>query len=352
MADAPVPVGPKFPITTSETASIDLQQLANALWPLLEPRVVASFPGQKSTGPALPNQVLGLTAVVVGAGSSPGAPTNLLMSLIKQNSSNSTPSPPTPPLPNQQRLIWDSYPGASSFNIYRTAANGSTFSLYDTSATNSYTDLAATLCVSGTAGAGPEYYVANIYLYKVSAMVSGLESALSATQSCILYANGVQDHIGGDFNVSCTSDYANATGAPLGGHTLCLKNTITAAFGDWLPWVGNNATQWNLPVGAYTKLRIDVKAMQSPAALTLRALRVGDVQIQAQGGGPLDVPLGNYATFVNGSWVTFIVPLVDLLTDWTSGSPVLQRAFYKTNVSEQTGNTGGIYFIDNMILTP
>ncbi len=289
---------------------------------------------------------------VFTAGNPGAAPTGLLIALIGQSSSNSTPSPPTPPLPNQQSLIWDSYPGASSFNVYRTAANGSTFSLYDTSATNSYTDLAATLCVSGTAGAGPEYYVANVYLYKVSAIVSGVESALSTTQSCIFYANGVQDHTGGDFNVSCTSDYANATGSPPGGHSLCLKNTITGAFGDWLPWSGNNTTQWNLPVGAYTKLRIDIKAMQSPAALTLRALRVGDVQINAQGGGPLDVSLGNYATFVTGSWVTFIVPLADLLTDWTSGSAVLQRAFYKTNVSDQTGNTSNIYFIDNFMFTP
>lgn len=72
---------PQFPIvtttTTTSSGEVDLAALADALWPLLEPRVVASFPGQKSTGPALPNQVTGLTAVVVGGGgiTVPQAPT-------------------------------------------------------------------------------------------------------------------------------------------------------------------------------------------------------------------------------------------------------------------------------------
>lgn len=43
---------------------LDLEALADALWPLLEDRVVASFPGQKGTGSPLPNPPLNL--VVTG----------------------------------------------------------------------------------------------------------------------------------------------------------------------------------------------------------------------------------------------------------------------------------------------
>lgn len=277
---------------------------------------------------------------------------NLLMDLQGQSSSNSTPSPPTPPLPNQQRLRWDVVAGATGYNIWR-SVNGGAFTLYDTSPTNSYTDLAATLCVNGTAGAGPDFYPANVYRYKIAATAPGFTTGLlSATQSCIYYANGVQEHTGGDFNANMTSDYASNTGAPQGGHTLCLKNTTSGVFGDWIPWAGNLATQWNLTIGAYNFLRLDVKAMQTGSGLQFAPIRVGDVAIQAQGGGQLLIQSTAYAPLVNGVWVTLIIPLSDLMTDWTSGSGVQLHAFYKTNVQDTIGTVGNIYYFDNVMFTP
>lgn len=51
---------------------LDLAALADALWPLLESRIVASFPGQKGTGSPLPSPPLNLTA---------GSPTTSTISL-------------------------------------------------------------------------------------------------------------------------------------------------------------------------------------------------------------------------------------------------------------------------------
>lgn len=291
---------------------------------------------------------------VVPSGSGIGAPPqvqNLLLDLQGQTSSNSTGSPPTPPFPNQQKIVWDAASTATGYNIYRSIDGGS-FSLYDTSAVTNYTDLAATNCVNGTAGAGPDYYVSTVYRYKIAGTNASGEGAQSATQSCIYYANGVQDHMGGDFNTGCTSDYANATGSPLGGHTLCLKNTTTGGFGDWLPWAGNNATKWNLPVGPYNYFQLDVKAMQASSSLQFHPLRVGDVEILAQGGGTLTIQSSDYATLVNGTWVTVKVPLSVLLKDWTSGSGVQQHAWYKCNIQDTSASSGQVYFIDNVLFVP
>jgi len=275
----------------------------------------------------------------------------LLLDLQGQSSSNSTPSPPTPPLPNQQTIRWSAVSGATGYKIYR-SVNGGSFTAYDTSATTSYTDLAATTCVNGTAGSGPDYYVPNSYRYKVAATAGASEGPQSTTQSCIYYANGVQEHTGGDFNLNCTTDYANSGGSPQGGHTLCMLMTTTGGFGDWIPWAGNLATQWNLNIADYNYFQMDIKAMQASSSMQLAPIRVGDVAIQAQGGGQLLIQTSAYATLINGSWVTVKIPLVDLMTDWTSGSGVQLHSWYKTNVQDNSGSSGRTYYFDNVMFVP
>lgn len=296
-------------------------------------------------------KAVGSAVGVFSTGASLAQVQNLLMDLQGQTSSNSTPSAPTPPFPNQQKIRWDAVSGATGYNIYRSVNGGAFGSVYATSATNSYTDLAATLCVNGTAGAGPDFYVPNIYLYKVSATAGVIEGPQSATQSCIYYANGVQEHTGGDFNNGATTDYANTGGSPQGGHTLCMLMTTTAAFGEWIPWAGNLSTQWNLPLGAYNYFQLDVKANQS-SSLQFVPIRVGDVAIQAQGGGQIILPSTSYATLVNGSWVTIKIPLSDLMTDWTSGSGVQQETWYKCGIQSTSGSTGQSFYVDNVTFTP
>jgi len=297
--------------------------------------------------------VIGETVVLgyTPASGTPAAPLNVRIGLQGQSSSNSTPSPPTPPLPNQQTVLWDAVSGATSYNVYR-STNGGSYSVVGTPSTNSYQDLAATLCVNGTAGSGPDYYVANVYRYKISAIVGSVEGPLSDTQKCVYYANGVQDHTGGDFNLNATTDYASTTGAPQGGHTLCMKMTTTGAFGDWIPWAGNNATQWNLAIGAYGYLAMDVKAMQSGSSLQLVPIRVGDVPIQNSGGTQLVVQSSTYATLVNGSWVRVTIPLSVLMLDYTSGTPTQLTAWYKTNVQNNSSNVGDVFYFDNVEFIP
>lgn len=275
----------------------------------------------------------------------------LLLDLQGQTSSNSTSSPPTPPFPNQQKIRWTAVAFATGYNIAR-SVNGSSFIFYDSTASTSYIDLAATLCVNGTAGAGPDFYVPNTYQYKVSATALGFtEGPQSATQSCIYYANGVQEHTGGDFNNGCTSVYNSTSGSPQGGHTQCLQNTTTSAFGEWLPWAGNLATQWNLALGAYNFFQLDVNMGQS-GGLQFIPIRVGDVAIQAQAGGQLILQSTTYATLIAGTWVTIKIPLSDLMTDWTSGSGVQQHTFYKVGIQSTSGSTGQVFFVDNAMFVP
>lgn len=273
----------------------------------------------------------------------------LLLDLQAQAASNTTPSPPAPPLPNQQAIRWNSM-AADFYRVYR-GANGGVIASYDTSPVNSYTDLNATLCVNGAPGTGPDFYPANKYLYQVAAVVGGVEGPRSATQSCIYYANGVQEHTGGDFNNGATTDYVNAGGAPQGGHTLCALVTTTTAFGEWIPWAGNLAARWNLGLSPFNFFRIDVKANQV-SSLQFVPIRVGDVAIQAQAGGQLLLPSTNYAVLVPGAWVTLVIPLADLMTDWTSGSGVQQHAWYKLGIQSTSGSTGQSFFFDNLMFTP
>lgn len=288
-----------------------------------------------------------------------GAPANLLMILQGQTSPNSTPSAPTPPFPDQMSLAWDAVGGASSYKIYRTAANGSTFSLYDTSASNTYTDLGAIGCVGVTAGsAGPPpvaNYVANTYLYKVSAVVSGVETAQSTTQKFQVYKNGVASGWGGDYSfpnpgVNCFIDYNDTVGDPAG----CVKFNFTgASFAGFQPYMGNNMTLWNAWSGAFNFLTFDLKPTISGQTWQLNPLRVGDVPIYNTSGGQTAIVInGNLGPVpTNGQWDTYKIALSTMLNDYGSagtGPPVIQRAIYKFAIQDTTGNASGTFYMRNV----
>ena len=287
-------------------------------------------------------------------GSPPTAPTNLQVVLVGQDGASSTPSPPTPTNPNRINIAWTAAtPGGlpiSFYNIYR-SVNGGGFTLYATASGTTYSDLAATLSTNGTAGAGPIYYVANTYLYKVSAVDIGLnEGPLSGTQLFTIYKDSVFNW-GGDFDYGgMTSDYHDVTGSPQGG-TGDILNTVSGAFAGWLPWAGNLCTQWNMWAGAYNYISLDLKPSAPGQTWNIYAVRVGDVSISRPATYSNDV--GHYGPApAVGVWATYKVPLVVFLEDNTSGATVLQQAMYKFASTDQTGSASNHWWVDNVILSP
>lgn len=294
-------------------------------------------------------------------GGSVAGPTGLVMTLQGQTSANNTPSPPTPTSPNSQTLSWNAVTGATAYKIYR-SVNGGAFVLYASPAgtVTTFTDGAATNCVNGTAGATQPQYAANTYLYKVTAVVSGVESSQSATQSAIFYQNGVRTCNGGDLDFGgMTSNYNDTTGAPQGG-TADILNTVTGAFAGWLPYSGNDATQWNMWLGPYNYLYIDLKPSVANQIWNIYFARVGDILIYNSGGGTNVITINASTPYGPapqlGVWATYKIPLATILKDYGSpafsGGPVQQNAFYKFAVQDQTGLTNNRWWVDNVIFAP
>lgn len=297
----------------------------------------------------------GLLPIVV-PGVPPQAPTNLQLILQGQNSAGqNTGSPPTPNNANRIDIAWTAavaglYPVAS-YNIYR-SVNGGSYSLYAQpgGTGTTYSDTAATLSTNGTAGAGPIYYPANTYQYQVSAVdIHGNEGAQSGSQSFTIYQNGVFNW-GGDFDYGgLTSAYNDTTGVPQGGVGDIL-NTVNGAYGGWLPYAGNLTTKWNMWVGAFNYISLDLKPSVINQLWNIFALRVGDVSISRPNTYSNSVTNYGPAPAV-GVWKTYKIPLVVFLEDNTSGSTVLQQALYKFAISDQTGLATNHWFVDNVILS-
>lgn len=304
---------------------------------------------------------IGFTPRTVGSAPvPPSAPSNLQVLLQGQTSANNTPSPPTPTSPNFTKIGWAAAsPGSrplGSYNIYR-GVNGGALTLYDNvpSSVLTYSDSNATLSINGTAGSGPQYYTANTYQYKVSAVDNqGLEGPLSTTQKMIVYQNGQMNWLG-DYSFGVSVNYNDTTGVPQGG-TADIACTITTPYGGFLPVSGNLYTQWNMWVGACNYLQMDIKPTQNGQRLQLYCVRVGDVNIYNSSGQSYNSDFANYGPpLTNGVWGTYRFPLPNILTDYgPSGTfgPAVQYAVYKFAVQDQTGNAGVVFYVDNIMYVP
>lgn len=284
-------------------------------------------------------------------------PQNVLMSLQGQTVAGATGpfvnNVPQPTSPDFTQITWNPVAGATGYKIYR---NGVLLASPAGTATI-FSDPVATLSVNGTAGAGPQYFVANTYQYQVTSIVGGVESAKSATQSFIVYANGVQNGIGQDFTDTniATVDY-NDTTLALSGQK-CVKVTVTGASGYWLPVLGNSVCLWDMWGGAFPYLYMDVKITRVGQQLTIKALRVGDVAIFDATGSTngYSVLINNYATLANGQWVTVKIPKADYLTDRGpsgTGTPTVQNAMYKFLIQSPSGTVGEVWGFNNIRFGP
>lgn len=282
-------------------------------------------------------------------------------------------SAPVPTNPNTQGIGWTqavagTYPITQN-NIYR-STNGGAFTLLATiSAATSYTDTAATNCVGSAStphNSVGQAWAANGYLYKVSAVDGqGVEGPLSTTQIFVYYKGAQQKWgMGGDVNNGVTSTYNDTTGASPYG-TEDLLNTTTS-FGDWLPYAGNNATQWNIwcgtgsPAQVFAYLNISIKPSVANQTFNAWVEYRNDSNIDPQGSQPGITGIGNVSALYGpqaqaGVWATYKLPLSLLMVTATVDYPpggVVGGMFYKLGLADQTGLSANHYWVDNVYLSP
>lgn len=305
-----------------------------------------------NTGPA--SVVVSMTTTGSGA----TIPTGLQMLLQGQTSAFQG-NAGVPQAPNSLSLSWNAVAGAATYNVYRATSAGGTYSDIGSSATPAYTDATATLCVNGTAGAGPIYNPANTYCYKVTAVVGGVESAQSAMHVYNWSVNPTGAPTAGLAGNGLGVDYTG-TGAtvtygvtdPFGGTDTCIKIQQPTS-GYWLPVSSNLLTQWNFWTGAFSSgyfyIDLGLSAPLGSAYFEIVFLRAGDVEILNSSMAFNWVLLAQYAqgaVSANG-WTTYKVPVTAILTDYESGSPVMQAAMYKFNLNVQGG--APTYYVRNII---
>ncbi len=294
------------------------------------------------------------------AAAPPSAPTNLQMILQGNTTAGSTTSPPTPTAPNRIDIQWSAAVVGNGqlpvayYRVYRSTNYGTFFAIADHLVLTKYSDTTATLCVNGTAGTTPPYYAATTYLYRVSAIdTAGVEGPQSLIQDFIIYKNG-QFNWGGDFAFGGSRDYNDTSGSPQGG-IADIKFT-NSGFGGLLPFSGWLVTTWNMWVGGFNYLYMDLKPTNASFTFKVYALRVGDIHIFNAAGvsynvNPMSLAYGPAP--VVGQWSTRKIPLVDFLTDWGpsgAGPPVVQRALYKFAIQNDVAANGDFY-ADNLRLS-
>lgn len=319
---------------------------------------MASFPGQKGTGPPLPNQVTGLTAVVVGRGGGPSAPADFFVTLQGQASQgDSTFNPSAPPsfnIPNSASIslgwpdavagsfLIDHYEIDYSTNggsIWNTASHTITTAAADLQGTR-YKHASLTNPVSSTYGpiAG-QYLPATTYLHRLRAVDSqGIPSAwVTGAKQYIYYGASGGASVGtpsggsgsaggglkwgGDLSSGYPTNYAVADGT----YTyVCTIDMSAAGGGYFLPTTGNNYCTFNQNVGACDYIYFILKTTNASAVIAMHMEVVGDhpmvpggAPVGNQVGSPPNLNLNKYVqggTVVPNTYQLYIVPLADLMT--------------------------------------
>lgn len=285
-------------------------------------------------------------------------PISLFMGLQGQVAPNTTPSPPSPSSPNVTGIYWPTVPGAV-YNIYRNAVQ-----IAANWPAPPYLDQTAALSVNGVAGSSPPYYLGSRWIYTVTSVINGVESAPSPTQGFLVYDKGQGPSVagaggwGGDFSfpnpgINCFVDYNNTVGDPNG----CVSFSFNSAFAGFQPYMGNNATLWNMNARAFTKLQFDLKPTIVNQSWQLNPLRVGDVPIYNTSGGQTAIPInGNLGpTPTSGQWDTYVCPLALMLNDFGPsglGPPVFQPSVYKWAIQDTTGNATGLWYVRRVFYLP
>ena len=178
---------------------------------------------------------------------------------------------------------------------------------------------------------------------------SSLAAAASvSTPTFWVYDNGVFNW-GGDYSANGSPDYSSTAGTPESG-PYDISFTARGPWSIWLPYAGGTVPMWDFNGAAYNYLTIDLKPTVPNQTWSLFFIQVGDKQIFGQNGQGEGVNLANYGPApVVGKWATYAIPLTAVLTQWSSGSPVLvSSAIYKFGLQDQTGLSSNTWYIDHV----
>ncbi len=178
-------------------------------------------------------------------GSSPSAPTSLVMTGQTQHSISLSWSPATP--------------GSAPIAHYKIYRNGAA---YATVTSNTYTDRNARNANSPLQSDGPQPTLTNantVYAYAVSAVdTSGNEGPQQANATFWVYHNGRFNWLG-DFSYpggSINIDYADTTGAPESG-AVDIDVRFTVVHAGFQPYAGKTTTVWDMEGGSFGYISMD-----------------------------------------------------------------------------------------------
>lgn len=155
----------------------------------------------------------------------------------------------------------------------------------------------------------------------------------------------------GDYSYSLKNDYAATDGAPTSG-TLCIKCSLTGAWGGWQPY----ALNWNFDLTPFNYLIFSAKTTVANQQWNSFALKVGDKNIVDASGNGISVDINKYGPTpgvapVVGKWCNYKIPLAAIMTDWSTGVAVRLQAMYKFDIHDETGLTNNVFFVDNVGFT-
>ncbi len=325
---------------------------------------MASFPGQFSAGPPLPNQVQGLVAVMGGGGPTP---TQVQLLLQGQDTAGATQAQNTQPTQGSHQTVgWKSVAGASAYKIYRNA-NGAGYALLTTrtgaqaasdyssyvtgqgsfnvqdSCDCAYQDTAATTCVGFPGGpVSGVYFPNNGYTYQVLATVAGVDGPLSTDNIIILFAGGKRIMCQDVFNPTANLNLVNwadttcPTISPLGNTTNMLW-TLNTGNTILNPFTGASSVDQNLGINGMNFMNVAVCAAQANSAIGFGPERAGDQPLL------LNTPraLTAYGPALQQNvWVTYKLPLNLIYRDEVGGTNTPQLAYYKNTYASNGTGTG------------
>ncbi|MFT3905543.1 MAG: hypothetical protein QM718_04475 [Steroidobacteraceae bacterium] len=287
------------------------------------------------------------------------APSNVQIVLQGQDAQEQSNSA-VPTQPNHLTIAWKSVTGATSYKIYRSVNQGS-YALYatvsasaattayssyvsksgnydyQTNVDSAYQDTAATNSVGypKTADSAGTYFPNNVgYTYKVSAVDADGEGTLSTDSIAIYFAGGLQ--ITNESQFDGVVDFADTTASvasPL-GYTTNAKWSVSSGHTITGIYSGHGAVDQNFCLKGFNYLILSVMAGQSGSSFRIGTELSGDQALLTA-----DLSSTSYNTLVANQWVTFKIPLSDLMIDQVGGTDAPQYAFYKYILSTPSSAT-------------
>jgi hypothetical protein len=250
---------------------------------------------------------------------------------------------------------------SGSYTLYDTiteSASSSAYTSYASSATTNsfpyshqcnrlYNDTAATHCVGwpkGTPnatnvgeyfnGLGASGYSPIGYTYKVSAVVAGVESALSADSIIVYFAGGDRIGCSNVFNGAISFSDVTCPGgpSPLGFTTHALWN---ASSGNSFinPFSGMGMNDQNINLKGMTTMVLSFYTTHAGITATIGPELAGDEQLLTSDTSMSPYVPGGGALPIN-QWVTVSIPLSAFLIDQLDGTfpSARQWSFYKVTI--------------------